>query len=272
MVLAKPLWYRYGSLVAVAALAATARAGTDVSAFTEPSADVTLAFAQPGRIAAVHVKEGDPVTAGQLLIQQDEELEKALLAQTEARSKDTSRVKAAEATLEQKKVDLKKLEWAAERGSATELEVEHARLDVKLADLSLALAKFEHRLESLRYDEVKVRLEQRKMLSPLSGRVETVDVEAGESTNIADPVMRVVKTNPLWIDAPVPLTRGRTLSPDHAVSVTFPGGNQAPVAGKIIFIASVADAPSATIRVRVAVSNPSQRPAGERVTVRFTAP
>jgi len=134
-------------VISVVLLAIPVYAGlntTGITAITLPSADVTLSFVPPGRIAKVHIKEGDRVKAGELLVQQDDAIEQAQLIQIKAESEDTTQIEAAQASLDQKKVDLKKLEWVAERGSATELEVEHARLDVKIAELSLKVAQFDH--------------------------------------------------------------------------------------------------------------------------------
>ena len=53
--------------------------------------------------------------------------------------------------------------------------------------------------------------------------------------------------------------------------MTFPGEAAAATPnGRIINIATVADAASDTLRVRVEVANPLKRPAGERVAVAFT--
>ena len=57
----------------------------------------------------------------------------------------------------------------------------------------------------------------------------------------------------------------------QVVSVEFSGadGKSEPIDGKITVIASVADAASDTLNVRVEVPNVSLRPAGEHVKVRF---
>ena len=62
---------------------------TSVTAITAPSADVTLSFVQPGRIANVRVREGEAVTVGQVLIELDDAVDRVRLAQLEASSQDT---------------------------------------------------------------------------------------------------------------------------------------------------------------------------------------
>ena len=151
-------------IIVLQAVPASAAPDTAVTAITIPSADVTLSFVQPGIISKVLIKEGDKVKAEQMLIQQD--------------------LEAAEASLAQKKVDLKRLEWAAERGSATDLEVEHSRLDVKMAQITV---------------------DRMCLKSPIEGTIDKVEVEVGEAINGLADVLRVVKTDPLWIDVHVPL-------------------------------------------------------------------
>lgn len=250
-------------------LAVPASAET-IGAITNPSADVTLSFVQPGLVAQAHVKQGDIVEAGQLLVQQDDGIERAQLAHIEAQSTNTSQIQASEASLAQKKVDLQKLEKAAARDAATELEVEHAKLEVRMAELSLEIAKLQHKQDQLKCEEARIRVEHMQLRSPIAGTVEKLDVEPGESVNALADVVRVVQIDPLWIDVPVPLTTGRTLRMGRKASVEFPdsGGNSE---GRIIFVAAVADAASSTIQVRVEVPNPIKRPAGEHVRVSFSA-
>jgi RND family efflux transporter MFP subunit len=243
--------------------------GEGIGAITVPSKDVTVSFLMPGRIAAVNVKQGDMVTAGQSLVQTDDSAEQIRLVQAKAQSDDTTQIEATLAKLEQKRVDLRKLEWAAKRGSATELEVEHGRLDVKIAELTLKVAKFEHDQDKRKYAELKVVVERMNMKSPISGLVEKIHVEAGESIDGLDEVIRVVQTDPLWVDVPVPLTKALDLKMGQTGKVVFAGAGKNSVKGKVVFIAAVADAASGTLTVRLEVANKSNRKAGEQVRVVF---
>ncbi len=240
----------------------------DIPAITSPSADVILSFTQPGRILEIKVREGDKVEAGQLLVQLDDAAEKVQLSQIEAQSMDTSQVEAAQASLDQKRIDLEMLEWAASRASATELEVKHAKLDVVLAELSLKSAAFEHEQNKKKHDEARIRIDRMGLKSPIAGRIEKIEIEEGESVNALDKVVRVVKTDPLWVDVAVPLATGRSLAPGRGADVKFPG-SQKTVKGKVISVSTVADAASSTLRVRIEVPNRLNRPAGEYISVDF---
>lgn len=248
-----------------------------VEAVTRPSADILLKFEQPGRIAAVRVKDGDAVKPGDLLVQLDDEAERLKLTQLKAVADDVLHIKAAEAQVAQNKADLKKLEWAAEQGAATEWEVDRARLEITIGELSKDKAVFNKERAQDDYEQAKVRVDRMKKVSPIAGRVEHVFVEEGESVEALGDVIRVVKTDPLWIDAPVPLERAKRLKAGDAVPVAFLRPVGAPgkeefveeerTEGKVTFVSAVSDSAAAALTVRIEVPNPKGRPAGETVRV-----
>ena len=244
--------------------------GEAVKALTRPSKDVDLSFVRAGRVMEILVKEGDAVRAGQELIRLDDEAEQAKLEYLKAKAEDAVRIRAAEAELRQKKLYLVLIEWAAAREAVTKNEVEQSRLEVVVSKLRLALANFEHAQDRREYSEAMIHVSRMCLKSPISGTVEEVDVEAGESVDALAKVMRVVKTDPFWIDASVPITQARRLKCGAAAHVEFPGPKAATATGKVIHVASVAQAGHKTrLRVRIEIANPAGRPAGENVQVRF---
>jgi RND family efflux transporter MFP subunit len=245
--------------------------GMEIEAVTKPSADIELSFVRVGRVAEVKVKEGDVVKAGQLLASEDDKVEQLQLLQLKAKAVNRTRIDAAAAELAQKEEDLKKIEGAKKKGAATDWELEHARLNVKIAELSLQMAKFEHEQDRGKYEEAKADLERMRLLSPIDGLVEEVIIEPGESAQPMKAAMRVVKIDPLWIDVIAPLSLAQSLKTGETCSVTLPGHGAQGVGqrteGRIIFVSAVSKAASDTLRVRVELPNPKGRPAGERVKV-----
>jgi RND family efflux transporter MFP subunit len=241
-----------------------------IEAITAPSQDVTLSFVRPGHVAEIPVKEGDSVEAGQMLMRQDDQAEVVQVEQLKAQADNTLRIKAAEAELEQKKVYLQRLQEAAGRGAATEMEVELAKLDVVIAELTLELAKFDHEQDIRKYEEMKIEVDRMQLKSPFAGKVEQILIDKGESADAQQKAIRIVKTDTLWIDVPVALAQAESLKLGQAAKVEFPAEEGKTVDGTIIHIAAVADAASNTVTVRVEVPNTAGRPAGEHVTVTFT--
>ena len=230
-----------------------------------------MSFVRPGQIARITVKEGDRVKAGQVLIQQDDAAEQAQLAQLKAQADDDTQIRAAQATLDQSKVDLRKMDEAFKKKVATEMEVEHARLEVKIAELRLELAEFRHKQDRRSYEEAKLQVERMRLKSPIDGKVENVLQEVGESVDALEKVIRVVRIDPLWVDAPVPVPKAKRLRLARKAVVSFSqgGAESDGRVGKIIHIASVADPASDTLGVRIELPNPDNRQAGERVYVSF---
>jgi len=254
-------------LVMVGAVGAAQSGG--IEAVTRPSSDVTLKFVQPGRLAAVDVVQGDRVAEGDVLVRLDDEVERLELARLEAAAENRVHVEAAEAQVAQRRADLKKLQWAGQKGAATEWEIEHARLDVTIGELAVAKAEFDHDQAGREYRRAKAALDRMRLVSPIAGVVERLFVEQGEAVQALEEVVRVVRIDPLWIDVPVPLETARGLAKGAAANVRFPGPKGQTVQGKIIHVSSVADAAAETLTVRIEAPNRAGRPAGERVRVEF---
>jgi len=257
-------------------MSAGAPAAEEFEAISRPSKDVTLSFTRPGRIAKMLVCAGEKVTADQPLAQLDDSVERAGLARLKAQAEDNIHIEAARAELDQKKVDLAKIESAwdtdPERRAVTEFERDHARLDVEIARLSLELAEFKHRQYQREYEEAALNVKQMALASPLDGTVEVLFVEEGESVDALQKVIHVVDVDPLWIDVPVSMDFARTLAVGDAAEVRFGEEQAGSLAGEVIHVASVGDAASNTLRVRVELPNPTARPAGQRVVVSFPGP
>jgi RND family efflux transporter MFP subunit len=250
-------------------LAAGVCVAQDVGAITRPSEDVTLSFVRPGRIVEMPVKEGDTVKAGQLVARQDDEAERIELEQLRQKAEDVVVIRAREAQKAQKEVEHSKLVEAFAKNAVSRWDMERAKLDVTIAEIQVEIAKFEQSQDRLKYEQRKADIERSKMVSPIDGKVEQIKVKLGESPDQNEDVMRIVKINPLWIEAPVPLPVARGLKVGDATTVKFLDGATAEAPAKVVHVSAVADAASDTLNVRVEIPNPAGRPAGEHVSVRF---
>ena len=253
-------------LVAMVA-GASAFCQDSVQAVTKPSYEGNLTFSMPGRVAEVKAVIGQRVRSGDLLAKLDDSAELIRLEQLKVQSQSETRVDAAAARLEQNKSDLTKLQEAAKRGAASKREVEHAELETTIGALSLDLARFEHNLDQMKYQEMKAQLERMKLFSPVDGVVEDVQIKIGENvhTQEREKVIRIIAIDPLWIDVPVPSVRVGDLGIGTSVSIGFEDNSRA--TGKITFIGSKEDVATETVTARVELGNPEGRRAGQKVTV-----
>ncbi len=252
----------------------------EFKAFARVSEDITLSSTMPVRVATVFVKDGDTVKPGQMLVQLDDKAERIQMEQLKAQAEDETRVEAAAAQLAQKKVDFKRIEIARVKNAATELELEHARLEVTISDLSLTLAKFEHDQDKRKYKQAEAQVDRLRLSVPVSKndlpgdtfKVFKVFVSRGESVDRLKEVIRIIKIDPLWVDAAVPeeIVEALGLKVGQKAHVRPRNAKVPPAEGKIIHIADEIDAASGRQTIRVEIPNPGGKPAGKTVFVRFS--
>ncbi len=237
-----------------------------IETITRPSKEIILKFLMPGRIAEVLVKDGQQVADDQLVVMMDDEAERIQLKQIQAEAQDQTRVQAAKAEEEYEQAFLDELIATPEAGT-TKWELKRQELKVKIASWKYKLAMFERDKFKLQLEEAEVRVARMQLRSPFAGTVERVLVKEGGAINSLEEVIWLVQTDPLWVEAPVDLGRARKLKLDQIAEVTFPDTMAQPVQAKIVHKASVANA--GKLMVRLEVPNPTNRPAGETVTIRL---
>jgi RND family efflux transporter MFP subunit len=251
-----------------------------IEGICKASEDKTLSFVRSGRVAKVHVREGQAVEPGMLLVSLDDRAERIQLEFLKAKAADTTSIQASKAKYEQAKLDYDKMLEADRKNVATPIEVEHAKLNMQIAKLTLDLSQFEQQQNVRKMREFDATLRRMEIRSDIQGRVERVFLREGESADALQKVIRVVKTDPLWVEVLVPIPRAKRLrvvppqghvepASDQVAEVRI-GNPKAPLLqGEIIHKASVAEAGTNGLIVRLKVPNPDHLPAGQRVWVMF---
>lgn len=238
----------------------------ELEAVSMPSADLELAFLVSGRVAAVPVREGRAVKRGEALAVLDDRAVRARLRQLEAEAGSDVEARAAAKERDQKIQDGRRLEQARQKGAATELEIEYAQLEAEVAGLRHEMAILKREMSQGKLEEARLEGEEYRLLAPVDGRVEKLAVSEGEAARALEPAVRLVRLDPLWVEAHVPLEWAPRFGVGAQAKVRFP--DQTIKEGEVVFVAAVADAASDTIRVRLEVPNPDPaRPAGERPVV-----
>jgi RND family efflux transporter MFP subunit len=242
-----------------------------IDAFTSPSADVSLSFVTFGKVKNVKIKVGDLVKKGTLLLTLDDSLERSRLNQLNAAYQNTVKEKSEACNLKQRKRDLSFLNKAAQTGATSSKEIELAELEVKQLEYSLQMLAFEKSQILEQIKEQKIALSQMRLTSPLSGIVESISIEKGESVQQLKEIIRIIKISPLWIDVNIPLGTTHQFNLNDKCEVLFPSGTDQKIKkeARVIFRSSVADPGSDTLMYRLEVSNPENRVAGERVTIKI---
>lgn len=211
------------------------------------SADVAPRFA--GVLAAIHVRPGDRVVAGQVLAELDprpvaEEVRAAEAAARRAKAEARkARVDVADA---RRKLLLQRR--AMESGVSPVAALDEARFAVKRAQAAAQSALQEAKVARSRANTERSRLAQTKLAAPFDGTVALRFRDAGAIVDAGTPILKVVKLGQLRLRFAVPPPRARELGPGARVTAT---------------ISTVASPVSAIIRH----VSPSLDPASELVVV-----
>ena len=270
-------------LAGVAALAAgsagipaTAQETRDNSvsekSFTKPSFEVDLDFSAPGLIAEVNVKEGEPVQKDQVLAKQDVSVESANKAMYEIEAKSAVEEEYAQKDLELKRVKFKRTEdlYNAKPRNATFLEVEEARLEMERADASVKLAKQKRAVAAAQAATEQAKIDLKQIKAPFDGVVAKLDTHVGEvATNQADkPAFKVVRNDPLWVDAHLPAAITARLKKGQSLQVRYVAEDKW-MPAEVLYLSAVVRPGSQTRMVRLQLPNADERPAGLEVYVKL---
>lgn len=242
-----------------------------IEGISKPSADILSSFELRGLIVKVNVKEGQQVKKGTLLSNLDNSTQQHQLNQQKKLAENNIQIE--RATQEHKFMTkaVKHLEKAVAKGAATDKELDEAKLEQIRAKLDIDFAKFEKEQHMLKYQELNSELKKFFLYSPVDGVIESVLVEEGETSDPQKEAFRIVRTNPLWVDAAVPVEIAKKLKKGSKQKVIFPKSPNLPDSqtGSVIYISSVADSASDTVTIRLEIPNEKGRLAGERVMIDF---
>lgn len=144
--------------------------------------EVQLTTEEIGRVTAIFVEEGDRVTAGQLLLQIDDEAHRAAVEQSAAQ------VRLQEIAIERQRLRLQNLRTQWERQSMLHEQglIDQDSFDVVTNELALAEVDLQSNRESLsqaraQLEQAEDRLRKTRAYSPMDGVVTSLDIKVGET-------------------------------------------------------------------------------------------
>ncbi len=234
---------------------------------------------EAGVILDIPVHEGQHVAKGDLLLQLDDsKVQKELLvakskqeaAEAKHRAADIN-VKYARAAKEVADQEYKVNKEANDKMAGSVPKVRMTELLLKCVETSLAIEKADSDKE-VAEDEAKVAaaevaaaevmIQRHKVLSPLTGEVDTVRAHKGEAVQPTQAVIRVIKLDSVWVEArEVPagrFTRSELDGRDVMVDFMITRGAKQSLPGKITYVRSITDSGTdvyGTYMVRAEVKN-----------------
>ncbi|WP_311322459.1 efflux RND transporter periplasmic adaptor subunit [Capnocytophaga leadbetteri] len=192
--------------------------------------DLDVSSEVGGQIIKIFVKEGDFVTAGQVL------------AQTKA-DRTNVQLENAKAALETAKSDLKRFESAFKTGGVTAQQLEQVRLQVKNAEAN--------------YNSAAIVSGDTSVRSKISGIVSSKKVEEGAMVGAGTPLFNVVNIDNLKLKITVDENQVSKLTLGQTIKIK-PSAMTNEIEGKIIFIAPKADS-AMKFPVEILVANKDRK-------------
>jgi multidrug efflux system membrane fusion protein len=223
----------------------------DAVGTVQPMAVVAIKSRVDAQVQEVAVPDGATVKAGQLLAKLDSRQVEAQIKQAEASLARNRTV------LEQANRDVARFEELVARNAGTKVNLDNAKTQVAAAQASIMG-------DEAQIENLKVQLSFYTIRAPISGRIGTVNVKAGNiiragDNNATGTLATIVQTTPIYVvfSAPQRLLadfRAATKGADSFVDAT-PQGSTKPVRGRIAFIDNTIDPATGTVAVRAEFEN-----------------
>ncbi|SFQ57830.1 RND family efflux transporter, MFP subunit [Roseivivax halotolerans] len=193
---------------------------------------VTVRSEATGLITDLPITAGQPVEAGDLVAQLDDEAEQIALER-------------AKLILEDARVDEARISQLRGSGAISEVASREAQLTLRTAELAEREAAFD--------------LERRQVLAPISGVVGIVDVEVGERIGSQEPIVTITDRSVILIDFRIPERVVNRVDLGMTVDVSPLGLEDTVLEGEISAVDTVVDRTSRTLRVQARVENTDDR-------------
>ena len=238
--------------------------------FLEPNQIVDISSPFRGRISSIDVRNGDQVTAGQLLAQLDTHVLEANLASAEVAASFRGRIDAARALATMRKNRYIMLQELEKSGNARPEEMKRADTDLAMAQAQLQSALDDNRLKKLEADIIRAQIDEKKLRSPIDGIVVKIHKQQAEliGGNDQQGFMTIVQLDPLKAVFHLPQDVTAEMHPGEQINIA---ASNRSVTGKIDFISPVINAQSGTIEVSIIIPNSDHSlTSGSRCTL--TAP
>ena len=193
---------------------------------------VTVAAEMSGRIVKISFEPGSDVMAGDLLVQQDTETERA-------------RLRSAEATLALALSELKRSKKLIQRRT-----ISQSQHDKDIATFNQAQADV---------DNIKAIIEKKTIRAPFAGKLGIRLVNLGQILNEGDPVVSLQALDPIFVNFYLPQQKLSQINEGFTVRLTTDSPLEETVEGQITAINPEVDARTRNVRVQATVPNPSER-------------
>ena len=238
-------------------LFATATHASELEGFTEPYRQVAVPAAEIGVLEEILVTEGDQVSQKQLLARLDDEVLQASLEVARAAKDAMGARLGAQAELDIRDKQRESYRDLHEQGNVSQREIDRIESSYQQAAARLQSVREELDVRRLEFERVKSQIRQRRIESPIDGHIIAIVKERGEFVSPTDPVvMHIAQLDTLKAVFSVPIQVASELQPNQNATLQV-GTSGTLCKGVIEFVSPIAEAESASVRVKIRIPNPS---------------
>lgn len=265
----RPIQHTALVTLAVLAIAALGQAGADhvatpappasaassvITGFTAPLRNVVLGSTCTGRIEAILVDEGARVETGATVVRLDGDVQRHRFELADAQARSELEVELALLRLEQARTARDHLQTVGV-GAASTYELTTARIEVALAEVDVARARFRQEQAAREAALQQSLLDEYEIRAPFAGFVVEHLRQPGETVEDREGIVRLVQLDPLVVTVDCPLELVPAIQIGGVAEVMPDGPGAMPRRGTIVYVSPVADAASQTLKVKLHVAN-----------------
>ena len=237
----------------------------------EPRQILKLAAPVAGVVASVEVDRGDHVEKGQLLAKLDSEVEEATAQIAQVHAANETAVQSGRARLEFLRRKQVRNDTLRTTDAVSVAQADEAASDARVAEAQVREAELNVAQARLEAKRALGQLQQRRVISPVTGVVTERALGPGEFRNDQAHILTIAEMDPLRVETFLPIAMFARVKPGDRATIL----PEAPVGGEhaatVTVVDRVFDAASGTVGVRLEMPNPGGRlPAGVHCSVRFT--
>ena len=229
-----------------------------------------LGAAVSGRIAAVHIREGDSVKADQVLVELDSTETKRTIRATSTRAAAAAlRLKVSEAELTEAIDKWKRAEKLAEHGASPKATADDLGQRVTTLRATKRARAEEASAARADVEVLQTRLADHEIRAPFTGIIASTPLQIGEVVSPGTPVVDLYDRRSLVVEVDVPELQLSKVATGAPCLVTLDAFADQPLSGRVLDVAPTFDRAKATARVRVGLSDAYRAHPGMAARVRF---
>lgn len=259
--------------IAVLATAGAPAAASTFDCLLEPAQTVDLRSPAMGTIERIHVRRGDKIRKGQVLVTLESSAEQAASQIAAHKATMTGPLSVARTKLEYSRRAYERRSQMHSENLLSGQEKDDAEGEFKAAEAELVLAQENQRLAELEAREQGSLLERRTLRSPFDGVVANQRLFVGEVVEPGDsrePILTLAQLDPLQVHVILPRTAFGKVKPGMQATIQPELAALGPLTGAVRIVDSLIDGASGTFAVFVEVPNPKlETPAGMRCRASF---